>query len=122
MPFLEVFDFEASPDTRRKATKAATKALCDSYDIAPEIISFYFFDIGKDSYAHNGNYGYGLEIKRIFVKLHAYRRTVELRRKAACLLTDAFAKAYEVPEKHIVIYFFDREPDEVSHSGVLTDA
>ncbi|TKT69728.1 4-oxalocrotonate tautomerase [Aquamicrobium sp. LC103] len=61
-------------------------------------------------------------MKRIFVKVHAFRRSVDLRRTAARLLTDAFVAAYDVPPKSVVIYFFDREPDEAAHAGALADA
>lgn len=121
MPFLEIFDFEATPDERRKATKLMTESLCEAYGIAPDIISAYFFSIDENSYAHCGIYGYQSDIKRIFVKVHAFRRSVEHRRKAARMLTDAFAASYGVPEKSVAIYFLDRDPDEVSHAGMLAD-
>lgn len=121
MPFLEVFDFDAAPETRRIAAREMTRSLCEAYGIDPDIVSAYFFDIAEDSYAHRGIYGQSSEIKRIFVKVHAFRRPVEARRKAARMLTDAFVAAYGVPEKAVVVYFFDRTPDEVSHAGVLAD-
>ncbi|MCF3642763.1 hypothetical protein LXM94_22615 [Rhizobium sp. TRM95111] len=122
MPFLEIFDFEAAPETRRNATELMTKSLCEAYGIPSEIVSAYFFAIDENGYSHNGIHGQSNEVKRIFVKVHAYRRPVEIRRKAARLLTDAFAASYGVPEKSVVIYFFDRDPDEVSHAGSLADA
>jgi phenylpyruvate tautomerase PptA (4-oxalocrotonate tautomerase family) len=121
MPFLEIFDFEATPEERCEATELMTDSLCEAYDIAPEIVSAYFFDIDETSYAHRRTYGYSAEIKRIFVKVHAFRRPIELRRKAARMLTDALVAAYGVPDKAIAIYFFDRDPDEVSHAGLLAD-
>ncbi|CAN7453829.1 tautomerase family protein [Pararhizobium sp. LjRoot238] len=121
MPFLEIFDFDATPEVRKTATKLMTKSLCDAYSIAPEIVSAYFFTINEASYSHAGEFGYDAEIKRIFVKVHAFRRSVALRRTAAGSLTDAFVEAYGVPAKSVVIYFFDREPDEVSHAGELAD-
>ena len=121
MPFLEIFDFEATPETRRNATKLMTKSLCEAYDIPPEIVSAYFFAIDENGYGHSGNHGQNDEIKRIFVKVHAYRRPVEIRRRAARLLTDAFVASYGAAEKAVVIYFFDRDPDEVSHAGILAD-
>jgi len=121
MPFLEVFDFEATPDTRRIAAERMTKSLCEAYGIEPDIVSAYFFGIGEDGYAHRGIHGQSSEIKRIFVKVHAFRRSIDARRKAARMLTDAFSSAYDVPEKAVAIYFFDREPDEVAHAGILAD-
>lgn len=121
MPFLEIFDFEATPDTRRNATKLMTQSLCEAYGITPDIISAYFFDIDENSYAHGGIHGYSTDIKRIFVKVHAFRRSVEHRRTAARMLTDAFVAAYGVPEKSVAIYFLDRDPGEVSHAGILAD-
>jgi phenylpyruvate tautomerase PptA (4-oxalocrotonate tautomerase family) len=121
MPFLEIFDFDASRDKRRKAAEAMTASLCEAFGIEPDIVSAYFFNIDGESYAHRGIQGGSSEIKRMFVKVHAFRRPPEARRIAARLLTDAFVSAYGVPEKAVAIYFFDREPDEVSHAGCLAD-
>ncbi|GGE41327.1 hypothetical protein GCM10007276_18400 [Agaricicola taiwanensis] len=119
MPFFEVFDFGATPQQRAAATRLMTKALCEAYDIKPDIISAYFLDIGPNSYGHEAIFGESAAEKRLFVKLHAFRRPDQMRRTAARSLTDALAKAYGAPSKSIAVYFFDRDPDQVSHDGIL---
>jgi len=120
MPFLEVFDFDATPDMRRTAAERMTQSLCSAYDIAPDIICTYFFNVDGDSYAHGAAYGKAARIKRLFIKVHAFARPVQLRRQAARMLTDAVAAAYGVPEDTVAIYFFDRARDEAAHAGVLS--
>lgn len=119
MPFLEIFDFEATRSERQNATELATQSLCETFEVTPDIISAYFFNIDDDSYAHCGIYTYASDTKRIFVKVHAFRRPLDTRRKAARKLTDALAKAYGVPEKNIAIYFFDQDMENVAHAGIL---
>lgn len=122
MPFFEVFDFGATPAVRKSAAELVTKSLCDAFDVPLETVSIYFFAIESMAYSHAGKFGHNVEIKRVFIKLHAFGRSEALRRTAAQSLTQAFATAYGVPPKAIVIYFFDRAPDEVSHAGVLASA
>jgi phenylpyruvate tautomerase PptA (4-oxalocrotonate tautomerase family) len=119
MPFFEVFDFAGTPDRRGKATRLMTKALEEAYGIGPEIISAYFIDVSQNSYGHEGAFPADPDNQRIFVKVHAFRRPDNLRRIAARTLTDAVAEAYEAPPKNVAVYFFDRDPDQVSHAGLL---
>ncbi|WP_159587147.1 tautomerase family protein [Chelativorans xinjiangense] len=119
MPFFEIFDFAASTKQRRHAATAMTDALCAAYGIGPEIVSSYFVDVGGDSYGHDRKFGLETSERRIFIKVHAFRRSAALRREAALSVTRAAAEAYETNEKSIVVYFFDREPDEVAHGGTL---
>jgi len=120
MPFLEVFDFDASAKQRRQAAEAMTDSLCSAYGISPDIVSCYFLDVGGGSYAHDREFGEKAGEKRIFIKVHAYRRSLEQRRAAASSLTRAAADAYGAAEKSVVVYFLDREPDEVAHGGALS--
>lgn len=122
MPFLEIFDFDAQPATRKMATERATAALCEAFAVEPETVSLYFFAIAPEAYGHAGKYGDEAEAKRIFVKLHAYGRSRALRSAAAAKVTEALAAAYGTTAKAVVIYFFERDPNEVSHAGQLADA
>jgi phenylpyruvate tautomerase PptA (4-oxalocrotonate tautomerase family) len=119
MPFLEVFDFGGTPQNRGAATELMTDALCRAYEIDPTIVSAYFIDVSGGNYGHAGKFGDNTTDKRIFIKVHAFRRSDRMRRVAARNLTDALAQAYQAKPKDIAVYFFDRDEDQVSHGGVL---
>lgn len=119
MPFIEVFDFNATQKQREAATSKLTEALCKAYGITSDIVSTYFFDVGGKSYGHAGKIGEEAEIKRIFIKLHAFPRSAEHRENAASRMTQAAVEAYNVKPRAVVVYFFNRTPDEASHGGLL---
>jgi len=120
MPFIEVFDFEATPTQREVATKRLTEGLCMAYDISPAIVSIYFFDVSARGYGHAGQFHDQASVNRIFIKIHAFRRTEADRMEAATRITDAAMQAYGATSpKQIVVYFLDRDPSEVSHGGIL---
>lgn len=119
MPFFEVYDFNAPPGVRADATRRMTAALCDAYGIEPDIVSAYFVDVGRESYGHCGLFGEKTQENRIFIKLHAFPRPDEARRAAARAITEAVARAYDMPSKLVAIYFFDRDSSQISHNGVL---
>jgi phenylpyruvate tautomerase PptA (4-oxalocrotonate tautomerase family) len=119
MPFFEIFDFRATPAQRKAATELLTAALCEAYAIKPDIISAYFIDVGDRSYGHEGFFDEEATENRVFIKVHAFRRPDQLRRVAARMLTQAVAAAYGTPTKAVAVYFFDRDPDQVAHDGVL---
>lgn len=121
MPFLEVFDFEATPAVRKEVTERATAALCEAFEVGPETVSLYFFAIAPEAYGHAGKFSQNTDSKRIFVKIHAYGRSRASRSAAAEKVTRALATAYGTTAKAIVIYFFERTTSEVSHAGVLAD-
>ena len=119
MPFLEVFDFNPNQRCRERATRLMTKALCDSYEIKPEIVSAYFVDVGQGGYGHAGKFLDDSMEKRIFVKLHAFSRPDDARRKAAKAITEAVVTAYGAEPGSVAVYFIDRDPAQVSHAGIL---
>jgi phenylpyruvate tautomerase PptA (4-oxalocrotonate tautomerase family) len=119
MPFLEVADFAPRPEARRQATSAATSALCEAYGIAAEIVTVYFAAHNELSYGHAGVFGVADEMPRLFVKVHAFARSIERRRVATSALTQAFADAYGLPPTQVAIYFFDRPETHAAHAGVL---
>lgn len=120
MPFIEVFDFDATPQQRETATRTLTDGLCTAYGITSEIVSVYFFDIGVNSYGHAGLFGEDAATRRIFLKVHAFGRSEFCRDRAAQELTRAAMHAYDPPSpKHVVVYFLDRDPSQVAHGGAL---
>ncbi|MBP2151004.1 hypothetical protein [Xanthobacter flavus] len=123
MPFLEVNDFPGAdgraPAARAEAARRMTAALAGCWGIDPAIISCYFQLYPADAYAHAGEMPPPADTRRIFVKLHAIARTADMRRAAAAAVTRAAAQSYDVPDKAIVIYFFERTVSEIAHGGVL---
>lgn len=120
MPFIEVFDFDATSAQREVATKLLTEGLCMAYDISPSIVSIYFFDVSARGYGHAGQFYDKASVNRIFVKIHAFMRTEADRMVAAARITEATMQAYNTASpKQVVVYFLDRDPSEVSHGGVL---
>lgn len=119
MPFVELLAPPVSPAARARATRAVTDGLCEAFGIAPDIVTLFFLDVPPDGYAHAGVPGATAAPQRLFVKLHAFRRTAEHRRRAAALVVPALAEAYSVPPAAVALYFLERDPDEVSHAGRL---
>lgn len=123
MPFLEVNDFPGqdgrAPAARAEAARRMTEALAECWAIDPDIISCYFQSYSVDSYAHGGKMPPPDAKRRIFVKLHAVARSVEMRRRAAEVVTKAAAEAYGFAPKAVVVYFFERALDEIAHGGLL---
>ena len=119
MPFLEIFDFTDEPEKREAAGHSMTEALCCAYGIKPDIVTCYFLSFGQQAYMHAGKSSRARAEKRIFVKVHAFQRSLDLRRKAARAMTDAAALAYGVDASTVAIYFFDRATEDVAHNGIL---
>ena len=119
MPFLEILAPPVPDDTRQRIAAAATAAVCGAFAVPPETVTLYFLDVVGGAYAHAGRVG-GSTAPRIFVKLHAYRRDVAARRRAAAALAAPLAALYGQPAETVIVYFFDRAPDEVSHGGILS--
>jgi hypothetical protein len=119
MPFLEVFDAAEEPEKRQAAGRGMTDALCEAYGIKPDIVTCYFVGFGPNAYLHAGKIPETSAEKRIFIKVHAFARSVDLRRVAARTMTDAAAAAYGVQTSTIAIYFFDRAEEDVAHNGIL---
>ena len=119
MPFLEIFDFTDEPEKREAAGRSMTEALCEAYGIKPDIVTCYFLSFGYQAYMHAGKFPGTPAEKRIFVKVHAFQRSLGLRRRAARVMTDAAALAYGVDAATVAIYFFDHATENVAHNGIL---
>ncbi|PTW44522.1 hypothetical protein [Rhodovulum kholense] len=120
MPFIEVFDRGASEQTRVLATSSMTDGLCTAFGIKPEIVTVYYFSVPENSYAHAGKYGENAEVFRIFVKVHAFPRPQDAKAAAARALTDGLCAAYGAQPKEVIVYFFDRKPEDAFHAGIAS--
>ena len=118
MPFVELLAPPVDDATRQHVATAVTQAVCDAFALEPEVVTVYFLPIAPSCYAHAGHLGAGPQA--VFVKLHAYRRTAETRRRLAGAVTPPLARLYGVPDAAVVIYFLDRAKDEVAYDGMLS--
>ena len=123
MPYVEVLAPALPAEARARVARHVTEGICDAFSVGPQTVTIYFLDVAATHYAHAGIHGAGgagERPQRIFVKVHAYRRGVEERRRAALALTAPLADAYGVPAATLAVYFFDRFRDEVAHGGQLS--
>jgi 4-oxalocrotonate tautomerase len=54
MPIVHVYAYERGIEKKRKLVKDITDAVCRDYDVAPEIVTVYIFDIDRKNAAHAG--------------------------------------------------------------------
>ncbi len=118
MPFLDITVFDHSRGQREQLSCGVTDALTQAWSISPEIVTLYFQLLRDDECAHAGAL-VPAAAARVFVKVHAFPRSTELKRAAAAGMTRAIAHALQLPPKAVAIYFLDRERHDVSHAGVL---
>lgn len=118
MPFIEIIDRDATHEIREVATHNMTQALCDAFEIAPEIVTCYYYSAPHYSYGHAAKYGDSAEKFRIFVKIHAFRRPQKAKNDAALAVTAAVVGSYGVTADQVVIYFMDRHPSDAFHAGL----
>ncbi len=119
MPYVEILAPRAAPAAKRQLVQAVTDGIVRGFDVAPSTVTIYFVPVGTDDYAHAGEFGLPPAGARVFVKLHAYRRSADQRRAVAEAMTPAIAACFDTPAHNVAIYFIDRERDEVAHEGHL---
>ncbi|MDB5892597.1 MAG: hypothetical protein JWQ88_128 [Rhodoferax sp.] len=119
MPYVEVLAPRAAAIEKRKLTGVVTDAIVRSFGVAPSTVTVYFMHVGAEDYAHAGEFGLPPAGARVFVKLHAYRRSTEQRRAVAEAMTPALSACFDTPAHNVAIYFIDREREEVAHEGHL---
>jgi len=118
MPFLEVIAPEPVLDRPEALIAGLTDALAGAWGIPPEIVTTYLVGVPMARYGHAGRAGASAGALRAFVKVHAFRRSEEARRRAATALAGVLTAA-GLPAEAAVVYFLDRARDEVAHGGRL---
>lgn len=103
------------------AFRTITDAIVTGFGVGPETVTIYALPVAPEDYAHAGEVGDRARRQRVFVKIHAFRRTAEARASVAASVTGAIAAAYAVEPDLVAVYFLDRAPDEVAHGGRLAD-
>lgn len=119
MPYVEILAPRADTARKRTLSEAVTRGIVDGFGVLPSTVTIYFQPIGGSDYAHEGALGQPASGARVFVKVHAYRRTPDQRRAVAEWLTPALAACFDTPGHNVAVYFLDRERDEVAHDGHL---
>jgi phenylpyruvate tautomerase PptA (4-oxalocrotonate tautomerase family) len=119
MPFIEIQGPPVEREVRSALARGATGALVAAYSIDPSIVTIYFVDIRPTDYAHAGVPGGAPEDQRVFVKVYAFPRSIELRRVAARTLTEAICAATGWAGKTVIVYFIEVTPGAAAHAGVL---
>ena len=118
MPFIEITGVAHEEEQRRRLSARLTESLAGAFGVSRDIVTIYFVPVAPGEYAHAGVLAPPGEI-RSFLKVHAFRRDVALRRRAAQAMTEAFVEVTKADPKNVAIYFFDRDPQEVAHGGIL---
>ncbi len=54
MPNVYVYAFERPVEKKREIVKRITAATCEAYDVTPESVIVYIFDVPKENAAHAG--------------------------------------------------------------------
>ncbi len=54
MPIVYVYGFERPVEKKREIVKGITEATCKAYDVPPETVAVYIFDVPKENAAHAG--------------------------------------------------------------------
>jgi 4-oxalocrotonate tautomerase family enzyme len=54
MPIIHVYAFERSLEKKREIAQGITEVTCKAYDVPPEIVTVYIFDVPKENAAHAG--------------------------------------------------------------------
>ena len=54
MPIIHVYAFERSLEQKREIVQGITEVTCKAYDVPPEIVTVYIFDVPKENAAHAG--------------------------------------------------------------------
>ncbi|MCL4186457.1 MAG: hypothetical protein KJZ85_02525 [Rhodobacteraceae bacterium] len=118
MPFLEVIAPEPALERPQALIAGLTEALAGAWGISPEIVTTYLVGVPMERYGHAGRAGASAGALRVFVKVHAFRRSEEARHRAAAALASVLTGA-GVPAEAAIVYFLDRARDEVAHGGRL---
>lgn len=119
MPFIEVSALEGRVTDKPAAARALTRGLCDAFSIDANIVTTFFFDVSSTNFAHGGIVAPKGSTNTVFVKVHALKRSRDLRRKAAAELTHALCETNNIDAPDIAIYFLERAEDECAHGGWL---
>ncbi|MGQ0664318.1 MAG: tautomerase family protein [Pseudomonadota bacterium] len=54
MPIVYVYAFERPLAKKREIVKGITEVTCKAYDVPPEIVTVYIFDVPRTNAAHAG--------------------------------------------------------------------
>lgn len=137
MPYLEILarnfrlgedkhaaDTRTLRDARSALARDMTAAVVSAFSVLPATVTLFFIPLNEEAYAHEGELAADMSSDdprrhRIFVKVHAYARSIDQRRALAVALTPLLACHYGASLDKVAIYFIDRTFDEVAHGGQM---
>ncbi|MFT3720944.1 tautomerase family protein [Pseudorhodoferax sp.] len=120
MPYVEILAPRADTARKRELAGVVTRGIVDGFGVLPSTVTIYFQPVEGADYAHAGALGLPeAGGSRVFVKVHAYRRSPQERRAVAAAVTPALAACFDTSSPNVAVYFLDRERDEVAHDGHL---
>jgi phenylpyruvate tautomerase PptA (4-oxalocrotonate tautomerase family) len=120
MPYVEVLSsVDAPPEARQAFVATITEAITADFNVSPSAVTVFFLPVAPLYYGYRGELGHQAGPPRVFIKLHAYRRTAQPRRAVAMPISEAAARCFGTTLAEVSIYFLEREFDEVTHDGVL---
>lgn len=117
MPFIEMQGPPVDRALRAELARGATDALVAAFAIRPETVVSTFIDVDAERYAFGG--AIAERPQKVFVKVYAFPRPIELRRRAARAMTDAICSASGWEGENVIVYFLEVPPDAAAHAGVL---
>lgn len=117
MPYVEIIGPRADAANKQILVGTVTDGIAGAFGVSPSIVTVYFLSVDTDDYGHEGHLGFDRAGARVFVKVHAYRRSLNERRAVAAALTQPVAACFDTPVHNVAVYFLDRESNEVAHGG-----
>lgn len=118
MPFIEISGPDRDEPQRRLLGQRLSESLAEAFGVSLDIVTIYFQPVPASHYAHAGQLAPAVPMRN-FLKVHAFPRELAKKRRAAESMTAAFVDVTGCAPKDVIVYFFDREPHDVAHGGVL---
>ncbi len=120
MPYIEVLSSADAPQEAKQAfVTALTQAITAAFNVPPTAVTVFFLPVSPQHYAYRGELGHQGDNPRVFIKIHAYRRTAAPRRAVAMPISTAACRCFATTLQEVSIYFMERAFDEVTHDGRL---
>ena len=120
MPYIEVLSSADAPAEAKQAfATALTQTITEEFNVPPTAVTVFFLPVAPQHYAYRGELGHQAATARVFIKIHAYRRTATPRRAVAMPISKAACLCFGTSLQEVSIYFLERAFDEVTHDGLL---
>ena len=120
MPYVEVLSStDAPPEAKQAFVTTLTHAIVSEFNVPPTAVTVFFLSLPPSHYAYRGELAHQAADARVFIKIHAYRRSAQPRRAVAMPISEAACRCFGTTLSEVSIYFLERDFDEVVHDGAL---